>query len=191
MKPLPMLLTVDEAAELLRTTRRAIYAMVKRGQLPGVVRIRRRVLVRAADCYTGSTRSARHRRRSDGDERDSTTIPGWRLGGGRDQPAAKRLAMARAEQGTKSVRLKPDPTYVEACWRRRIVDPLSPFVDVIELAGSTGLEPAASGVTGIRLQHLSASAASLIWMRRSPGGKLRSCLRARPTGGICRFRPKP
>jgi excisionase family DNA binding protein len=46
---LPMLLTVDEAADLLRTTRRAIYAMVERRQLPGVVRIRRRVLLRADD----------------------------------------------------------------------------------------------------------------------------------------------
>jgi excisionase family DNA binding protein len=46
---LPMLLTVDEAATLLRTTRRAIYAMTERRQLPGVIRIRRRVLFRADD----------------------------------------------------------------------------------------------------------------------------------------------
>jgi excisionase family DNA binding protein len=44
---LPVLLTVDEAAVLLRTTRRAIYAMIERRHLPGIVRIRRRVLLRA------------------------------------------------------------------------------------------------------------------------------------------------
>ena len=44
---LPILLTADEAADLLRTTRRAIYAMVERGQLPGVVRVRRRVLLKS------------------------------------------------------------------------------------------------------------------------------------------------
>ena len=47
--PFPVLLTVDEAATLLRTTRRAIYAMIERRQLPGVIRIRRRVLFRADD----------------------------------------------------------------------------------------------------------------------------------------------
>jgi excisionase family DNA binding protein len=46
---LPVLLTVDEAADLLRTTRRAIYTMIERRQLPGVIRVRRRVLLRADD----------------------------------------------------------------------------------------------------------------------------------------------
>ena len=46
---LPMLLTVDDAADLLRTTRRAVYAMVERRQLPGVTRLRRRVLFRSDD----------------------------------------------------------------------------------------------------------------------------------------------
>jgi excisionase family DNA binding protein len=45
-KSWPVLLTIDEAAALLRATRRAMYAMVERRQLPGVVRIRRRVLFR-------------------------------------------------------------------------------------------------------------------------------------------------
>ena len=47
--PLPVLLNVDEAADLLRTTRRAIYVMIARRQLPGVIRIRRRVLLRSDD----------------------------------------------------------------------------------------------------------------------------------------------
>lgn len=38
--------TPDEVAELLRTTRKAVYAMAERGHLPGVTRIGRRLLVR-------------------------------------------------------------------------------------------------------------------------------------------------
>jgi len=44
---LPTLLTVDELAQLLRTTRTAVYAMVARAQVPGVTRLGRRVLFRA------------------------------------------------------------------------------------------------------------------------------------------------
>jgi excisionase family DNA binding protein len=44
---LPILLTVEEAATLLRTTRRAIYVMVDRRRIPGVTRIGRRVLIRS------------------------------------------------------------------------------------------------------------------------------------------------
>ena len=43
------LLTADEVAALLRTSRKAIYAMAERGLLPGVVRIGRRLLVRRDD----------------------------------------------------------------------------------------------------------------------------------------------
>ena len=43
---LPALLTSGEVATLLRTTRKAVYAMVERRQLPGVVRLGRRVLFR-------------------------------------------------------------------------------------------------------------------------------------------------
>lgn len=46
---LPLLLTVAETATFLRTTRKAVYAMVERGLLPGVTRLGRRVLVRSDD----------------------------------------------------------------------------------------------------------------------------------------------
>src|SRR5215831_14257026 len=41
----PSFLTVRETAEVLRTSHKAIYAMIERGQLPGVVRLGRRVLI--------------------------------------------------------------------------------------------------------------------------------------------------
>jgi excisionase family DNA binding protein len=46
---LPILLTVDEAAVLLRTTRRAIYSLIERRHVPGTTRIGRRVLFRTED----------------------------------------------------------------------------------------------------------------------------------------------
>ena len=39
------LLNVPEVAALLRTGHKAVYAMIERGQLPGVRRIGRRILV--------------------------------------------------------------------------------------------------------------------------------------------------
>lgn len=44
---LPVYLRPEEAADLLRTTRKAIYVMIERHQLPGVTRVGRRVLIRA------------------------------------------------------------------------------------------------------------------------------------------------
>lgn len=44
---MPTLLTIDDVANVLRTSRGAVYAMAARGQLPGLTRIGRRVLIRA------------------------------------------------------------------------------------------------------------------------------------------------
>ena len=43
----PSLLTAQEVAKILRTTRKAVYKMAERGLLPGVIRIGRRLLVRS------------------------------------------------------------------------------------------------------------------------------------------------
>lgn len=45
----PELLTPDDVAELLRTTKENVYTMAQRGQLPGVVRLGRRILFRSAE----------------------------------------------------------------------------------------------------------------------------------------------
>jgi excisionase family DNA binding protein len=42
-------LTVPEVADLLRTTRHAIYLQIGRGLLPGVIRIGRRILIKRQD----------------------------------------------------------------------------------------------------------------------------------------------
>jgi excisionase family DNA binding protein len=41
----PVLLTVPEAADLLRTTPKAVYALVQRGQIAGLRRVGRRLLI--------------------------------------------------------------------------------------------------------------------------------------------------
>ena len=46
-----MFLTVDEVAELLRTSPKAIYAMTERALLPGVTRLGRRLLIRRDDLF--------------------------------------------------------------------------------------------------------------------------------------------
>jgi excisionase family DNA binding protein len=56
-KELPYLLTASDAAELLRTTRKAIYAMAARGLLPGITRIGRRLLIRRDDVLEWLDRS--------------------------------------------------------------------------------------------------------------------------------------
>ena len=45
VRDLPILLTVAEVAALLRRSRPAVYAMISRGQLPGVIRKNRSLLV--------------------------------------------------------------------------------------------------------------------------------------------------
>ena len=46
---LSYLLTVDEVAAVLRTTRKAVYKRIQRGLLPGVIRDGRRILIRRDD----------------------------------------------------------------------------------------------------------------------------------------------
>jgi excisionase family DNA binding protein len=60
-----MLLTVDDVARLLRTTNRAIFAMIERWQIPGVVRIGRRVLFRTADLLDWLNQKSAPSQRSD------------------------------------------------------------------------------------------------------------------------------
>ena len=43
---LPVLDTPSDVAAMLRTSRKAVYTMVERGQLPGAIRVGRRLLFR-------------------------------------------------------------------------------------------------------------------------------------------------
>lgn len=55
--PSPYLSTA-EAAELLRKSIEAVWAMIERGQLPGVRRLRRRILINRADLVAFIEKSA-------------------------------------------------------------------------------------------------------------------------------------
>jgi excisionase family DNA binding protein len=46
---LPRFLTAGETADLLRTTPKAVYSMIERGQMPGVKRLGRRVLIQTSE----------------------------------------------------------------------------------------------------------------------------------------------
>ena len=63
---LPVFLTVKEAAQLLRTTEKGIYARIARRELPGVKRLQRTVLIRTSELLDSldrnSTPSLRSRR---------------------------------------------------------------------------------------------------------------------------------
>ena len=57
---LPIFLRPEEAADLLRTTRKAIYVMVERRQLPGVRKIGKRILIRTAELVEWIDQQATH-----------------------------------------------------------------------------------------------------------------------------------
>ena len=57
VESLPPLMTAAETAELLRTTRKAIYMMAEKGQLPGVMRLGRRLLIHRDDVLRWLDRS--------------------------------------------------------------------------------------------------------------------------------------
>ncbi len=56
-RELPTLLSADEVATLLRTSRTAVYMMAYRNQLPGLTRLGRRILFRQDDLLNWLDRS--------------------------------------------------------------------------------------------------------------------------------------
>lgn len=54
---MPEMLTADEVAEFLRTSRKAIYSMVARGQLPEPCRIGRRLLFERLELLSWAQKS--------------------------------------------------------------------------------------------------------------------------------------
>ena len=130
----PHLLTAAEVADVLRTSPKATYAMIARGQLPGVVRIGRRVLVwedelvdwldQKACAIAGGV---------DSDERHNQTFQDWRMGSG--YPRESFRTAREHEAGLGSARRSPQhsagglPASVNGSWmaaphlRRRCQNP--------------------------------------------------------------------
>ena len=103
---LPRLLTADETADLLRTIRKAVYALAERGQLSGVTRIGRRLLVRR-DVLLDWARSE-VRAIAEGGKVMSVTVGPYRQGGWEVdvrvvlQDATRRRDRRRAPVSSKS-----------------------------------------------------------------------------------------
>jgi saccharopine dehydrogenase-like NADP-dependent oxidoreductase len=76
---LPLLLTVAKTAELLRTSRQAVYAMVERGLLPGVTRS---LAGASAEPAMSSTSRCRSLQGAAGSRKFVVDLPANRLGPG-------------------------------------------------------------------------------------------------------------
>ena len=49
LSTLPYYLCVDEVASLVRLTRKAVYGMIHRGQLPGAIKVGERIRIKRDD----------------------------------------------------------------------------------------------------------------------------------------------
>jgi excisionase family DNA binding protein len=100
-----MFLTAAEVAELLRTSRVAVYAMAARGALPGATRLRRRLLIQSAALVPVGLEPGAIAE-GVGDGRESQTVSARWVGGGHHLPPAERnpapSAGARTVSGTCS-----------------------------------------------------------------------------------------
>ena len=57
---LPIFMNPDEVADLLRTTRKAIYVKIERRQLPGVRKIGKKILIRSTELLEWIDQQATH-----------------------------------------------------------------------------------------------------------------------------------
>ena len=60
---LPMVMTVDEVASMLRLNRKTVYEMISKGQIPGVVRTGRKIRISRQAVLNWIDGQSRHERR--------------------------------------------------------------------------------------------------------------------------------